>query len=162
MIKLMFRHISINIPGKIIIWFSSQPSANQRAVITFLTNESVSHLSPVAEYARCCLSTTLLSHRDLRGQSEARVRGFDQSEARYPSPLSHWQPLYSACYQILLMKREMRKNIWWRIKCRKIFIHQDKYFLLLIFRFYCGTHLAENGGIKIPVYLMYHLWNWIF
>lgn len=120
MIKLMFGYISINIPGKIIIWFRSQPSANQRAVFTFLTNEGASHLSPVvAEYARCCLSTTLLSHCDLNSQSEARVRGCDQSEARHRSPLTPWQPLYSACYQILLMNREMRKKHMVEYKMQK-------------------------------------------
>ena len=68
MIKLMFRYISINIPEKIIIWFRSQPSANQREVFIFLTNVDALYPSPVAEYARCCLSTTLLSHCDLKDQ----------------------------------------------------------------------------------------------
>ena len=160
----MFRYISINIPRQIIIWFRSQHQPIRNYCLSFwpIIAERVFCLLLPVEYARCCLSITLLSFCDLSSQSEASMRMFWPMGGLGSLPCNPWQPLYT---QLVI------KFSWWiekwektyggRIKCRKIFILQDKYFLVLIFRFYCGSD-PHYRGIKIQVYLMYHLWNWIF
>ena len=155
MIKLMFRYISINIPRQIIIWFRSQHQPIRSYCLSFwpIIAERVFCLLLPVEYARCCLSITLLSFCDFSSQSEASMRMFWPMGGLGSLPCNPWQPLYT---QLVI------KFSWWiekwektyggRIKCRKIFILQDKYFLVLIFRFYCGSdpHFAEIWGNKNP------------